>query len=99
MSKWFTASRIVLVLHAIFVVATVVAIFIATVSNSLPVSWQKTAAAAVVLLGAIASATVAVHKWLDGNSKWEVATAGTSALSVVSSVPESARTPDGPVGD
>lgn len=66
-SKVFSANRVVLILHAVFIIATAVAVFVAAVSNSLPHAWQADAALGVTLLTAVAGGTVAVTKFLNGS--------------------------------
>lgn len=71
MTKLFSANRVALILHSAFIVLTAASVFVAAVNHSLPKSWQANAAAAVVLLGGLAAATVAVTKFLDGSQKSE----------------------------
>lgn len=77
-----SANRVVLILHYAFVVLTALGIFIATVSHSLPASWQKSLVAGATIVGALAASTVAVTKFLDGSQKSEALNAGTVAVSV-----------------
>lgn len=71
LSKLFSANRVVLVAHSVFMVATVAAVFLATVNHSLPSKWQNTVAAAVTLITGIAGGTAAVTKFLDGSQKFD----------------------------
>jgi hypothetical protein len=71
MKNLLPANRVVLLLHLVFVIATAAGIFIASISHSLPLSWQANVAGGATILGAIASATVAVTKFLDGSQKSE----------------------------
>lgn len=93
MPKPSFANRVVLGLHITFLVAAASSALIATVNHSLPASWQKTAAAGGVLLGAIAGMTVAVTKFLDGAQKSEALQA---AVAAPVTKPEAAVQPDGP---
>lgn len=77
-----SANRVVLIVHGIFIVATVVSLFVAAVSNSLPHAWQPDVAIAIGILGGIISGTVAVNKFLDGSQKWEAIQAGVVPTSV-----------------
>lgn len=100
-----SANRVVLLLHSVFIVATAAAIFVAAVSGSLPKTWQATVAAGVGILGAIAAATVAVTKFLDGSQKSEAlqraaalspiyATSGGGTSATVAFTPVTFTTPE-----
>jgi hypothetical protein len=71
MKNLLPANRVVLLLHLVFVIATAAGIFIASISHSLPLSWQANVAGGATILGALAAATVAVTKFLDGSQKSE----------------------------
>lgn len=69
MSKYFTANRVVLALHIVFMIATGVGLFIAGVSHSFPKAWQPDVAVVLGVLSTIAGSTVTVTKFLDGSQK------------------------------
>jgi hypothetical protein len=81
MTKLFPVNRVVLILHAAFVVATAAVVFVAALQGSLPHAWQPAAALAATVLGGLAAASATTIKFLDGSQKSE-------ALQAAPPVPE-----------
>jgi cytochrome c peroxidase len=71
MTKLFPVNRVVLILHAAFVVATAAAVFVAALQGSLPHAWQPNVALAATVLGGLAAASATTIKFLDGSQKSE----------------------------
>lgn len=67
MSKLFSVNRVVLILHAIFVVATAVVVFVTAIQGSLPTAWGPAIAFGLGIVSAVAGGTVAVTKFLQGS--------------------------------
>jgi hypothetical protein len=101
MKSLLPANRVALILHAIFVIATVAVIFVTTLQGDLPKAWQPDVAFAVTILGGLAAATVAVYKFLGGSQNWDTITIGLPdnlGNTSLTAPPQSAITPDAPVG-